>query len=350
MTRNAFGCRTIPGILLACSLFWGCKATKSGPDGITVLKLQSWAGKDERTYIAAEQFSDTVKKATDGKLVIEVYLSGSQIPAKKEFEGVISGQIDMAQIPPGWTTDYLTSADLFSNWVGGLTPNQLEMWMKLEGLEIARRLYDPLGVYFVGILTLSPPEVWAHSTKPLRSVADLQGLSIRLGGGDTIAIFKKMGASPVLLPGSDIYEAAKNGKIEAFEYINPSANYQMKFHEVAKYMYLDPSRSPCDTQVLLINKDVWKKLPEAYREIIVLANEETARRFYAESVMLDLEALENFKEQGTVISALPDDIKKLLKEKAEEYFGEEAARDVDFGMLYEKIRKWKAVCEKLDIK
>jgi len=350
MIRIACKYRTTLCILLVCSFLSGCILTKTGSESTTVLKLQSWAGENERTYLAAEEFSQIVKKATDGKLIIEVYPSGSQVPAKTEFEAVISGQIDMVQIPPGWTTDYLASADLFSNWVGGLTPNQLDMWMKIEGQEIARQLYDSLGVYFVGILTLSPPEVWAHSTKPLQSVDDLQGLSIRLGGGDTIEIFKKMGASPVLLPGGDIYAAAKEGKIEAFEYINPSANYQMKFYEVAKYMYLDPSRSPCDTQVVLVNNVVWDNLGESYQEIIRLANDHIAREFYSESVVLDQVAVDNFKKQGTIVNTLPDDIEKLLMEKAEEYFEEEAEKDDDFKLLYYKIREWKKICEQLDIK
>jgi TRAP-type mannitol/chloroaromatic compound transport system substrate-binding protein len=350
MTKiNTNTCKRL-SIIFAFMMLWGCRMDQFSSDDITILKLQSWAGKDERTYIAAKKFSETVKKATDGKLIIEIFASGSEIPAKTEFEGVISGQIDMVHIPPGWTTDYLISADFFSNWVNGLTPNQLEMWMKIEGQEIAQRLYDKFGVHFVGILTLSPPEVWAHSTKQLKSVDDIKGLSIRLGGGDTIAIFQKMGASPVLLPGGDIYGSAKEGKIEAFEYINPSVNFQMKFYEVAKYMYLDSSRSPCDTQILLVNNAVWNKLPKSFQEIISLANDKIAKEFYAESVLLDIEAVENFKKQGTIVSKLPDDIKELLNDKAKEYFDEEAKKDEDFKVLYDKIQKWKKTCEQLGIK
>lgn len=312
--------------------------------------MQSWASETDKTFLAAKKFSEIVKIATDGKLVIDVLPTGIKAPKGKEFEGVISGMVDLAQAPPGWTTDYLRGADFFSNWVNGLTPNQLEMWMKYEGNALARKLYDPIGVHFIGILTLSPPEVWAHSTKPLNSVKDIQGLPMRVGGGDMLAIFQKMGGSPVMLPGSEIYKAAQEGTIEAFEYINPSVNITKKFYEVSKYMYLDPSRSPCDAQVLWMNKNTWDKLPRAYQEIIHMANDQIAREFYVESFKQDADAVEEFKKQGTVVSKLPEDIVALLNEKALEYFDEEAKKNENFKLLYQRSLEWKKICQKYDIK
>jgi len=78
------------------------------------------------------------------------------------------------------------------------------------------------------------------------------------------SIFKEMGAAPVFLPGGEIYESAKRGILDAFEYITPSLNWGMGFHEITDYMYISSSRAPSDAQSLFVNMDVWNALPPDY--------------------------------------------------------------------------------------
>ena len=262
----------------------------------------------------------------------------------------MSGSIEAIHGPPGWTIGYLPSAVFFTQYPGGLTSNQIEMWMKLEGRKIAQELYGKMGVRYVGILTLSPAEVWAHSTKPIRSVADIKGLKIRLGTTALNAIFQKMGATPVFLPGGEIYESAKRGVIDAFEYINPSLNWDMGFHEVAKYMYLSPSRAPCDTQCIFVNSKQWDALSDDLKAIVSMATDQIAREYYTASVDRDTEAVQKYRDAGTIVEPVPQDVVDLLNEKALEYFNEESAKDPQYKQIYESAMAWKKVCEEFDIK
>lgn len=313
-------------------------------------RLQSWAPAGDRTYEAAERFAELVKEASDGQLEISTYTAGSVIPGGKEFDSVMSGSVEAVHGPPGWTIGYIPGAVFFTQYPGGLTSNQLSMWMKLEGRAMAQDLYDELGVHYVGILTLSPAEVWAHSTKPIDSVADIQGLKIRLGTTALNAIFKKMGATPVFLPGGEIYESAKRGVIDAFEYINPSLNWDMGFHEVADYMYLSPSRAPCDTQCIYINGDKWNELPDNLKAIVNMATDQIAREYYTTTVDRDTEAVQKYIDAGTTVAPVPQDVIDLLNEKALEYFQEESAKDANYKKIYDSAMAWKKVCEQFDIK
>ena len=313
-------------------------------------RLQSWAPAGDRTYEAAQRFAEIVKTASDGQLLITPYTAGSVIPGGKEFDSVMSGSVEAVHGPPGWTIGYLPGAVFFTQYPGGLTSNQLEMWMKLEGRAIAQGLYEDMGVHFVGILTLSPAEVWAHSTKPIRSVADIKGLKIRLGTTALNAIFQKMGATPVFLPGGEIYESAKRGVIDAFEYINPSLNWDMGFHEVAEYMYLSPSRAPCDTQCIYVNGETWEELPDNLKAIVNMATDQIAREYYTTSVDRDTDAVQMYKDAGTIVETVPQDVIDLLNEKALEYFTEESAKDPNYKKIYDSAMAWKAVCEQFDIK
>lgn len=322
----------------------------AAPKEVIKWRLQSWAPAGDRTYEAAQRFAEIVEEASDGQLVISTYTAGSVIPGGKEFDSVMSGSVEAIHGPPGWTIGYIPGAVFFTQYPGGLTSNQLEMWMKLEGREMAQELYDELGVHYVGILTLSPAEVWCHSTKPINSVADIQGLKIRLGTTALNAIFTKMGATPVFLPGGEIYESAKRGVIDAFEYINPSLNWDMGFHEVADYMYLSPSRAPTDTQCIYVNGDVWNDLPDNLKQIVNMATDQIAREYYTITVDRDTDAVQQYIDAGTIVEQVPQDVIDLLNEKALEYFREESAKDANYKRIYDSAMAWKQVCEQFDIK
>ncbi|GAI54469.1 unnamed protein product, partial [marine sediment metagenome] len=138
-----------------------------------------------------------------GRLVVKAFTAGAIIPAGKEFDGAIAGSVEAAHVSGGWAVGYVPAGVFYTNWVGGHTGNQLMMWLEYEGNDLARELYEPIGVYFVDQLTVHPAEVWCHSTKPLRSVEDIKGLKIRCGTTALNSIFKEMGAAPVFLPGGE---------------------------------------------------------------------------------------------------------------------------------------------------
>jgi TRAP-type mannitol/chloroaromatic compound transport system substrate-binding protein len=325
-------------------------AKAEAPKTVFKWRLQSWAPAGDATYEAAEAFAARVKDASNGELIITPFTAGSIIPAGKEFDSVMSGSIEAVHGAPGWTIGYIPATVFFTQYPGGLTGNQMSMWMDFEGRELAQKLYGKLGVHYVNILTLSPAEVWAHTTKPLKSVKDIKGLKIRLGTTALNAIFSKMGAAPVFLPGGEIYESAKRGVIDGFEYITPSLNWGMGFHEVAKYLYLSPSRAPCDVQVLWVNQKIWDALPAHLQKIVDAVSNDVARKYYTTTVSRDADAIAKYEKFGTIVEKVPQDIIDLLNEKSAEYFKEESAKDADFKMIFEKHQAWQKICEQFDIK
>jgi hypothetical protein len=76
-----------------------------------------------------------------------------------------------------------------------------------------------------------------------QSPDDLKGLKMRIPGlgGDVMA---KLGASPVSLPGSQIYENLVSGAVDATEWVGPYNDYFMKFYEAAKYYYYPGMHEP----------------------------------------------------------------------------------------------------------
>ncbi|MBA7685359.1 Lactate-binding periplasmic protein [subsurface metagenome] len=248
--------------------------------------------------------------------------------------------------PCGWHVSIFPAASFFCQSVGGLTGVQNMLWMLVGGgNELATRMYSELDLQFIANLTIHPAEVWAHSTVALNSMDDIKGLKIRLGTTELSSIFERLGATPVFLPGGEIYESCQRGVIDAFEYITPSLNWGMGFHEITDYLYLSPSRAPSDSQSLIINGDAWNELTPGLQMIVKNAAESVGPLFFAESVAMDAEALDWYTDYGTHVENLPKDIEDTLLTTAKEYYIEQAAKDPFYAEVYDSLQAFIEICE-----
>jgi tripartite ATP-independent transporter DctP family solute receptor len=104
------------------------------------------------------------------------------------------------------------------------------------------------------------------STKPIRTVADLAGLKIRVSPGKIrVDTFQSLGAAPTPIPLSELYTALQTHVIDAQE--NPLLLIdQQKFYEVQKYVSM--SEHIWSGYWTLFNQDVWKKLGKTNTDII----------------------------------------------------------------------------------
>ena len=103
--------------------------------------------------------------------------------------------------------------------------------------------------------------------KEINSADDLKGLKMRIPGlgGDVMA---KLGASPVSLPGGQIYENLVSGAIDATEWVGPWNDSFMKFYEAAKYYYYPGMHEPGSMLAFGMNKSWWEGLSKTDQLII----------------------------------------------------------------------------------
>jgi TRAP-type mannitol/chloroaromatic compound transport system substrate-binding protein len=156
----------------------------------------------------------------------------------------------------------------------------------------------------------------------MRSAADFKGLKMRIPGlgGDVLA---KLGASPVSLPGGQIYENLVSGAIDATEWVGPWNDSFMKFYEAAKFYYYPGMHEPGSMLSLGINKKFWDGLSKA-DQIIITAAAETEN-----SVMMSEYNAKNgaslaslISDQGVKLRNFSDDIYDSFGDAAAEVFEE----------------------------
>jgi len=112
-----------------------------------------------------------------------------------------------------------------------------------------------------------------YSKKPIRTVADLKGMKIRVIQSDLfVAMVEALGANPTPMPYGEVYTALKTGIVDAAENNWPSYESSRHF-EAAKYYTLDEhSLAP---EVLVFSKVVWDKLAKADQAAIRKAAKES---------------------------------------------------------------------------
>jgi TRAP-type mannitol/chloroaromatic compound transport system substrate-binding protein len=130
------------------------------------------------------------------------------------------------------------------------------------GKEMLQKMYDKFqpGVKVVGCGAYAR-EAFV-SKVPIRSVADFKGVKVRSPEGLAAEIFKRAGASPVSLPGSEVYTALEKGVIDAADnsaYANNDAN---GLHKVAKFPIFPGIHSTPILQ-FTVSQSAWDKMTPA---------------------------------------------------------------------------------------
>ena len=177
-----------------------------------------------------------------------------------------------------------------------------------------------------------------HSKVRLDSMADVKGLKARCMG-DGGEILKRMGAATVIIPGGELYEAMQRGTIDAFEYSTLASNWTMHFNEVAKYVYLSPTRAPSDPQVFFVNKEAWEELPDDLKGIVESVVAKFSQEQHEYLVAESLKAVEKFRGAGNEVLRVPKDIDDALLAEANKFYEEKSKSEKPiFGEIYHSMK------------
>ncbi len=196
--------------------------------------VSSWGRDFPGLGISAQRLAERITTMTDGGITTQYFASGERVGGFDVFDEVASGNAQ------GYTSaDYYWKGKhpgwaFFTSVPFGLTYTEMSAWINHLG---GQALWDELAAGFdLKVLPAGNTGVqmggWFN--KEIDTADDLKGLKMRIPGlgGDVMA---KVGASPVSLPGSQIYENLVSGAIDATEWVGPYNDYFLKFYQAAKY-------------------------------------------------------------------------------------------------------------------
>jgi len=268
----------------------------------------------------AQRFAERLTRISDGSMEVKYYAAGERVKAFDAFDEVASGN---SQIYHGaeyyWKGKHPGFA-YFTTVPFGLTSTEMNAWIRFGG---GQELWDKLaGEYGLKGLMCGNTGVqmggWFR--KEMNSAEDFKGLKMRMPGlgGDVIS---KMGASPVSLPGGQIYENLVSGAIDATEWVGPWNDKIMKLYEAAKYYYYPGMHEPGAMLSIGMNKKWWDSLTEAQQGMVEAAASTENDVMLAEYNAKNGDALASLiKEHGVKLRAFSDDTYDSFGEAADKVY------------------------------
>ena len=223
--------------------------TAGGPaSGDSSLRLQwkmvtSWPTNFPGLGTGAAKLAETITQASGGRLTVKVYGAGELVPAFEVFDAVSRGTAEMGHSAAYYWKGKAAAAPFFCAVPFGLNAQEMNGWLyNGGGLELWRELYAPFGlVPFPAGNTGVQLAGWFR--KPLATLEDLKGLKMRIPGlgGEVMA---RVGATPVNLPGAEIFSSLQSGAIDAAEWVGPYNDLAFGLHRAAKYCYYPGWQEP----------------------------------------------------------------------------------------------------------
>ena len=208
-------------------------------------------------------FVDNVKKQSQGKLDITIFPSGTLLKSKDAYKGIVNGVADMT-----WTSQ-VRSPGLFP-----LT-DVVSLPFMIPSMEIGTAVLNDLYKEFpeiqaeyskVHVLWLwGTLMVELHTTKkPVRTLEDIKGMKIACHAGPARTL-KALGASPVVMPITDIYQSLEKGVVDGAAV--PYGWFgNFRYYEVTKF-HTNAHMGGGATMTIL-NKKRWESLSPDMQKVI----------------------------------------------------------------------------------
>lgn len=303
-----------PGVAQAGETFeWSC--------------VTSWPPKFPGMGMGVEHLAERVETASNGRLKIKVYGGGELVPAFEVFDAVSRGSVEMGHDASYYHKGKVPAAQFFTAIPFGLNYLELNGWLFYGGgLELWRELYAPFNLVPIPCGNTGV-QMGGWFNKEVNSVEDLKGLKMRIPGlgGEVI---RRAGATPVTLPGAEIFTSLQTGAIDATEWIGPYNDVAFGLHKAAKYYYYPGWQEPGPGLETMINAEAWASLPPDLQAIVESVCQSITTDMVADYTYNNAVALQQLLDDpGVEVRQYPDDVLLSLRSITREIVDEMTAAD-----------------------
>lgn len=315
--------------------------------------VTSWPTSLNTIYGGALNTAKFLSEITDGEVEVEVFPAGAQVGGLEVYDAVSSGAFEMGHTASYYYVGKDPAQAFFTALPFGLNAQQQNAWLYSGG---GQAYWDELNagdnmIAFAAGNTGVQMGGWFN--KEINSVADLQGLTMRIPGLGG-QVMSRAGVNVQVIPGGEIYLALERGAIDATEWVGPYDDLILGFNKVAKYYYAPGWHEPGPTLGLYVNLDVYNSLPGDIQNAIQQAAKAANMQMLADYDALNGPALQTIVEGGNVeFRTFPNDVLSALEGFANELYLENAASSPMFAKIWpdwvkfrDTIREFHKISEK----
>src|SRR5512143_3081535 len=301
----------------------------------------SWPKSLDALYGGAEFIAKRVSDATGGKFNIKIFAAGEIVGGLQVLDAVQNGTVEA-----GHTANYYyfgkdPTFGFAAALPFGMNARQQAAWMRQGGgLELMREFFREYNILNIpGGNTGAQMGGWFR--KEIKTVADLKGLKMRIGGTAGL-VLQKLGVVPQQIAGGDIYPALEKGTIDAAEWVGPYDDEKLGFYKVAKHYYYPGWWEGGAQTEAYFNTKAWDSLPKEYQAMLSAACAEADAWMLAKYDALNPPALKRLIANGVILSPFPNDVMAASYKASEENYDEVAAKNAKFKKVWEPWKKFRA--------
>ncbi|MEX0409419.1 TRAP transporter substrate-binding protein [Aquibium sp. LZ166] len=292
-------------------------------------------------YGGAEVFAKMVSEATDGNFQIQVFAAGEIVPGLQAADATTAGTVEACHTvsyyywgkDPAWA---LGAAVPFA-----LNARGMNAWhYHGGGIDLMNEFYAQHNlVGFPGGNTGVQMGGWFR--KEINTVADLQGLKMRIGGFAG-RIMEKLGAVPQQIAGGDIYPSLEKGTIDAAEWVGPYDDEKLGFYKVAPFYYYPGWWEGGPTVHLMFNKEQYDSLPANYQSLLRTAAQAENANMLQKYDYLNPDALKRLVANGTQLRPFSQEILSACFDASLGIYDELTSSNAAFKKIWDSIVEFRS--------
>ncbi len=284
-------------LILACLIF----AAGAAVDAAETIKWDCHLNYPAGNFHSkgAQRFADRVKEATGGKLNIVLHPGASLgFKGPELLRAVAEGQLVIAEVPTGMVEGDAPILALTAQPF--ISTNAFEQRLLYQ---LAKPTYAKVLKKFnqFTLYTSVWPFSGIYTQRPIKSVANLKGLKMRVYDGTGLSFGKATGIAARKMPFSEVYPAMKAGLLDSM-YTSSVSGVDAKAWEVLKYF--TPINIVGPVNMINVNLDAWNKLPADIREKVLEIAEDMENEMWELAGDMDRKSRAILKAHGMTVSTV----------------------------------------------
>lgn len=274
------------------------------------LRIAGNFASDHSSSIAMQQFKKEVESASKGALVIEVFDNQQLGGAQENVTQARAGTIEMTWVGMAFLSRTVPELEAVS--LPFMFPSREVAYKVMDGpaVDLIEAKMADKGFTSLGFMELGSRQV-TNSQRPVKSMADLKGLKIRMQPIEThLATFRALGANPLPMDIKEVYSALEQKVVDGQD--NPfSLILASRFYEVQKYV--SNTGHFFDFIAVVANKKKLEALPADQQKIIRTAMTNAIKWQRSVAAKADTDALAELQKKGMTYTELPASEREAMK-------------------------------------
>jgi TRAP-type mannitol/chloroaromatic compound transport system substrate-binding protein len=341
MDRRSFLTKaSVGGVAAAGAAALAAPAIAQDAPTVTWRVTSSFPKSLDTIYGAAETMSKYVAEATDNKFQLQVFPAGELVPGLEAADAVSAGTVEACHTASYYYWGKDPTYALGTTVPFGLNYRQMNAWLYHGGgIDLMNEFFNTQNLHYLPCGNTGV-QMGGWYRKEIGSLADLQGLKMRIGGFAG-KIIEKLGVVPQQIAGGDIYPSLEKGTIDAAEWVGPYDDEKLGFYKVAPFYYYPGWWEGGPTLSTMVNLAKWNELPKFYQGVLATACEASNSNMMANYDFKNPTALRTLVANGAQLRPFPQDVLSAAFDAAMATYAEISTTNAAFKKIYDSQAAFK---------